>query len=191
MIQFYSSPSVALSKTTKLYLRAFVSGLLLPLGFAPFHFPGLAILSLALLFLQLTQQSPKKAFFLAFIFGLGFLGLGTSWIFNSIHIYGNFNMPSSALFTLLFVATLSLYPAFLGLIFSILKPKNARYTTPFLFSSLWVLSEYLRAQLFTGFPWLLVGFGQIDTPLQHLLPLIGVFGVSGITTLASAFLGLS
>jgi apolipoprotein N-acyltransferase len=179
------------SKTGTLFLRAFASGLLLPLGFAPFHLPGLAVLSLALLFIQLTNQSPKKAFLIAFAFGVGFLGLGTSWIYNSIHIYGNLNIAVSLAFTLLFVAAFSLYPAFLGLIFSVINQKLPRYFSPFLFSSLWLFTEYLRANLFTGFPWLLVGFGQIDSPLQHLLPIIGVLGVSGVTALASGFLGLA
>jgi apolipoprotein N-acyltransferase len=181
----------ATSKTKTQFLRAFASGLLLPLGFAPFHLPGLAILSLALLFLQLIQHPPKKAFAIAFVFGVGFFGLGTSWIYNSIHIYGNLNMVVSAALTLLFVAAFSLYPAFLGLFFAKINQKLPVYLSPFLFSSLWLFTEYFRTVSFTGFPWLLVGFGQMDSPLQHLLPLIGVLGVSGMTALTSGFLGLA
>jgi apolipoprotein N-acyltransferase len=200
MSQYYSASPTWLAKTrlrattskkSMLFLRAFASGLLLPLGFAPFHLPGLAILSLTLLFLQLINTSPKKAFLVAFAFGFGFLGLGTSWIYNSIHIYGNLNIPISAALTLLFVATFSCYLAFLGLFFAVINSKLPRYFSPFLFSSLWILAEYLRSNLFTGFPWLLVGVGQMDSPLQHLLPLIGVLGVSGIAALASGFLGLA
>ncbi|MDX2345359.1 MAG: apolipoprotein N-acyltransferase [Legionella sp.] len=200
MNQTYTSNSVwfhkilsqiTASSTSTQILRAFASGLLLPLGFAPFHLPGLAILSLALLFLQLTHQSPKKAFLIAFSFGAGFLGLGTSWIYNSIHIYGNLNIPLSIALTLLFVAAFSLYPAFFGLIYAKINQKLPVFLSPFLFASLWLFAEYCRANSFTGFPWLLVGFGQMDSPLQHLLPIIGVFGVSGFTALASGFLGLA
>ena len=58
-----------------------------------------------------------------------------------------------------------------------------------LFSTTWLLSEYARAHLFTGFPWLLLGIAQYDTPLQPLLPLIGIFGTGWVACLVAA--GLS
>ena len=57
-----------------------------------------------------------------------------------------------------------------------------------LFSSVWCLGEYCRANVLTGFPWVLLGFGQIDTPLKYLLPIIGVYGVGFLTCLAASFL---
>ena len=58
-----------------------------------------------------------------------------------------------------------------------------------LFSALWCLGEYLRSTLLMGgFPWLLLGFGQIDTPLKFLLPIIGVYGVGFLACLAATFL---
>jgi apolipoprotein N-acyltransferase len=48
---------------------------------------------------------------------------------------------------------------------------------------LWVLGEWVRLWFFTGFPWLALGYSQIDTPLAGFAPIGGVYAVS----LASAF----
>ena len=178
-------------KTRSHLLRAFTSGLLLPLGFAPFHLPGLAILSLALLFLQITNCSPKHAFMIGFTFAVGLFGLGTSWVYNSIHTYGHLNLILSSLITLIFIAFLSFYIGLFSLVYAKINHKLPTFISPFLFSSLWLFTEYFRSTVFTGFPWLLLGFGQIDSPLKHLLPIIGVLGVSWVTALASGFLALA
>lgn len=174
-----------------LFLRCFFAGLLLPLGFAPFHLSGLAILGIALLFAQLNQSSPqngKEAFWFGFIFGWGFLGFGVSWIYVSIHLFGHLNMAVSAMITCLFISYLAL---FFGLII-FLYHRFAKYCSSlsacFLFSILWCLGEYLRATCLGGFPWLLLGFAQIDTPLKYLLPVIGVHGVSFVACFAATLL---
>lgn len=172
-------------------LRAFFAGLLLPFGFAPFHLPGLAILGIALLFAQLRHQPAKQAFFTGFVFGLGFLGLGVSWIFNSIHEYGHLNSPLSALITFLFVFYLSIYLGLVAIVYNRLAIKSSLLFSCFLFSAIWSLGEYLRSTLLTGFPWLLIGFGQMDTPLKYLLPIIGVYGLSFLTCLSATFLATS
>jgi apolipoprotein N-acyltransferase len=57
-----------------------------------------------------------------------------------------------------------------------------------LFSVLWCLGEYLRSFFLTGFPWLLVGTTQMDTPLKYLAPLIGTYGLSLLCCLAATLL---
>ncbi len=187
----FQGPTTKTHGGIRYYLRAFISGLLLSLGFAPFHLPGLAFLSLALLFLQLSSSTPKKGLIKGFWFGVGFLGLGTSWVYNSVHIYGNMNFFVSLLLTALFVSAYSLYFAIFGWLFTTLSHRLSKTIAPFIFGSLWFFIEYARATWLTGFPWLLVGFGQIDSPLKHLLPIFGVLGVSGITALLGGILGLA
>ena len=172
-------------------LRAFFSGLLLPLGFAPFHFPGLTVLGIALLFLSLTKTSPKQSFLIGFFFGLGFLGFGVSWVYVSIHEYGHLHPLLAAGITLLFIAYLALYLGFVTLCYNTLAIRSSSFFCALLFSSLWCLGEYLRASIFGGFPWLLLGFGQMDSPLNHLLPVIGVSGVSWLTCFAGTVLAHS
>ena len=170
--------------------RSFFAGLLIPCGFAPFHMPGLAILGMALLFLQLHQTSLKQSFLSGFVFGLGFFSLGVSWIYVSIHDYGHLPSPLAALVTLVFIAYLALYPACVAMVYQRLATQRALLFNCFLFSALWSLGEYLRATVFSGFPWLLLGTSQIDTPLQSLLPVFGVFGVGFLACLAAGLLAV-
>ena len=166
----------------------FLSGLLIPFGFAPFHLPGLAILGIALLFLQLENANQKHGFLSGFIFGLGFFGLGVSWIYISIHDHGYFHPIVAAGFTLLFVAYLSLFTGLMTKLYGLLRKDKSLFSACMIFSALWCGSEVLRSTLFGGFPWLLLGFGQMDSPLNQLLPVIGVYGVSFISCCAGSLL---
>ena len=171
--------------------RAFLSGLLLPLSFAPFHFPGTAILGLALFYAQICRGRSRHALLNGLFFGLGYFGLGTSWVYVSIHEYGHLNNLLSALITLFFLLYLSLYPALMAYIFRKLSTARYAFISCLLFSALWTLFEYFRATILSGFPWLLLGFGQFDAPSKYLLPVIGVLGVGFITCLAATLLSTS
>ena len=191
------TPSTTLFQTTAVasmsnasILRSFFAGLLIPCGFAPIHMPGLAILGIALLFAQLRQQSSRQSFITGFVFGLGYFGLGTSWVYVSIHTYGHLNPALSALFTLMFVAFFALFPACMTMTYQRLATKKSLLFNCFLFSSLWCLGEYLRSMFLTGFPWLLLGVGQYDTPLKYLLPIVGVYGVGFLACLAATCLAI-
>lgn len=172
------------------YLMMFIIGLLGPLGFAPFHMPGLMILSMAFLYSSLTYCERKQSFYLGFCYGIGFFGFGVSWVIVSIHDYGQLNYLFSGLVTLIFIIYLSLFPALVAYFFKVLEIKNNKFYSIVIFSVLWCLGEYLRATLFTGFPWLLVGTTLIDTPIRYLTPLLGVYGLSLLCAFISAFLTL-
>ncbi|MGQ3891417.1 apolipoprotein N-acyltransferase [Legionella sp. CNM-4043-24] len=181
-----------MKKTTGLRpLRFFFFGLLLPLGFAPFHLPGMAILGLALFYYHLSAQKDESPFLSGLLFGLGFFGLGVSWIYVSIHDYGHLHGSVASLITLLFILYLALFPALSALCFKSLTTKPGTVYSCFVFSALWVLSEYTRASFLTGFPWLLTGYGQFDSPIRYLIPLLGVYGASFVACLAACLLATS
>jgi len=166
-------------------LIAFISGLLGPLAFAPFHMPGLIFISIASLYFLINSASPKKALLLGFIWGLGFFSVGVSWVIVSIHDYGQIHYLVASLITLGFVSYLALYP---GLVCSVSQLLNRNYTplaSVLMFSSLWCIGEFTRANLMTGFPWLLLGISQMDTPIRYLAPYLGIYGLSFFTVLAS------
>lgn len=175
----------------KRYLRYFFFGLLLPFSFAPFHCSGLAIIGLALFYLNLVVKKTDHPFISGLFFGIGFFGLGVSWIYISIHDYGHLNIPLSALLTFMFVLYLALFPAITAFIFNklYLNLKNSFLLSGLMFSCLWIISEYLRAYFLSGFPWLLIGFSQFDAPTKFFLPVVGVFGVGFITCFIATLLG--
>lgn len=168
---------------------ALLSGVLLPFAFAPFKVYTFAYLSLAILLYTWLHASPRQAFSRGFIFGLGMFTTGTSWIYISIHNFGNASVLLSTFITALFVLYLSLFPAVMGFIFRYFFARKALWIRCLcVFPALWVSFEFLRAWLFTGFPWLLVGYTQMETFMRGFAPLLGVYGVSFLVALLSGIL---
>ncbi len=170
------------------YLFALLAGTLLPLAFAPIGISILAIISPALLLILWLQANPRQSFWRGFFYGIGFFGIGVSWVYISIHRYGNTNAILSFIFTLLFVAVLALFIATQGYLFTRLFPQNNRSKILIAFPAMWVLLEWIRSWILTGFPWLLLGYSQTNSPFKSLAPLVGVYGLSFIVTLSSGLL---
>lgn len=173
------------------YLWIFLLGSLAVLGFAPFHKPYATLLSLACYFFLLLNAPTKQRIKVGFFFGMGYFGFGVSWVIISIHDFGQLNYFVSALITLLFIAYLSLFPALVAYLFGSLPSKTGSLYSMLLFSSLWCLSETLRSTLLGGFPWLLIGTTQIDTPLKYLAPWFGVSGLSFFSAFSAALLTIA
>jgi apolipoprotein N-acyltransferase len=155
----------------------FALGCAMPLAFAPVGWSLLApLLVLPLLFVSLTR-SPIDAAGHLFWFGFGFFLVGTYWIYISVHVFGRAALP---LAILLMVGLSLLMAAFLwlsGWLMSRLthgEPGLMLLVGP----SAWVCVEWLRGWVLTGFPWLALGYGQIDSPLAGWAPVLGVYGVS-------------
>lgn len=163
----------------KHFALASFSGIVAVAGFAPWNLYPLPILALAALFYLLVKTDcPPIAARLGFSFGLGMFGAGIGWIYIALHDFGNMPMPLALPATALFVALIALFPALFGYL-------QAKFTLPIwskltlLFPALWVAVELLRGYLFTGFPWLTLGYSQIaESPLLGYAPVLGVYGVS-------------
>jgi apolipoprotein N-acyltransferase len=167
-------------------------------GFAPLELFPLPILVLALLF-RLWQRAatPHAAAWLGFCFGLGFFLTGVSWVYVSLHDVGGMAAPVAAIATLLFCGWLALFPALVGYVFRRLhvggrpagcRPANADFwRNTLLLAGLWTLSEWLRGWLFTGFPWLALGYAQTPpSPLAGYAAVLGVYGVGFLAALIAA-----
>ncbi|MGE5027054.1 MAG: apolipoprotein N-acyltransferase, partial [Betaproteobacteria bacterium] len=148
-------------------------------GFAPDQLFFLPVMTLAALFL-LWSRAPSRldAAYVGFAFGLGFFGAGVSWVYVSIHEFGGMPMPLAVVATFLFCLVLSLFPAAVGLLQA--GPGGVTKRRSLLLApALWVLMEWVRGWLFTGFPWLALGYSQaVASPLAGFAPLLGVYGVS-------------
>ncbi len=169
----------------------FCAGLLAVLGFAPFSLFPLTILTLAVLFWQWQHTNGKRAAaWLGFAFGAGLFGAGISWIYVALHDYGDMPMLLALLATALFAAVLTLFPTLAGYAQARIKaPVWARLVL--VMPALWVLLEWLRGLLFTGFPWLAFGYSQAAaSPLAGYAPLFGVYGVSLAVAVSAGLLVL-
>ena len=145
-------------------------------SFAPLGLWWLAPLTLAPLFaLWQDCDSPRRAALLGFAFGLGHFGAGVSWIFISLQRFGGMPVPVAALSTALFCAYLALYPALAGSLQARLPRTAWRLLAAM--PGLWVLGEWMRSWMLTGFPWIAQGYAHTDGPLAGFAPLSGVFGV--------------
>jgi apolipoprotein N-acyltransferase len=89
---------------------------------------------------------------------------------------------------LLLVLCLSLFPGVMGWLVSRLSFASRSIVLLAVFPSAWALTEWLRAWLFSGFPWLNLGYSQIDSPLLGFAPLLGIYGVGFVTALSAGLL---
>jgi len=166
-------------------LIALFSGIALVFAFSPTHIVWLAIIAPAALYVVLKKHQRLHATQLGFIFGLGFFGAGVSWVFVSIYYFGGTTFLISALLTILFVLVLSGLFALLGFILQTYFPNNTLTKALLVYPALWALLEALRASLFTGFPWLLLGHTTVDSIFSGLPPVFGVYGTSFCLVLIS------
>jgi len=172
-------------------LAAFLLGAVSVLGFAPFFLFPLPILALAALIARWQVATPRAAAWLGFAFGLGFFLAGVSWIYVSLHDFGGMPLLVAGFFTLLFCAWLALFPALAGYLFARLQTHQL-WVNVLLVAASWTLGEWIRGWLFTGFPWLALGYSQAPiSPLAGYAPVLGVYGVSFLSALIAALLGLS
>ena len=159
---------------------AVLAGASAALTFAPYNLPLFALLSPALLWLLLRGQSPARALRRGWLYGLGFFGAGVSWVYVSIHTYGNASVLLAAALTLAFCAALALLFALQSWIGA--RRFSGRHAW-LGFIALWWLFEWLRSWLLTGFPWLYLGYAWTDTPLRTLAPVGGVWLLSLLSLL--------
>ncbi|MET0378000.1 MAG: apolipoprotein N-acyltransferase [Spongiibacteraceae bacterium] len=167
------------------HLLALIAGTLITLSLAPFDYWPLGLLSLLLLNRLLQTLTPKQAAVRGWWFGVGLFGTGISWVYVSIHDFGAASVPLAGAMTGAFVLSLALMHAMLGYCHARwIRP--LRGGTTFGFAAWWTLGEWVRIWLFTGFPWLFVGYAHVQTPLAGWAPIIGIFGLSFIVAFGAA-----
>jgi apolipoprotein N-acyltransferase len=169
-------------------LIALLAGLALPLSFAPYGLWPLALLSLAVLFNAWREVTPKVAALRGYLFGVGLFGHGVSWIQVSIHKFGLPVYSFSVTMTALFVLFMALYPALAGWLVRRLPARDDTWRLLLVAPVVWTLVESIRGAFLSGFPWLVVGYGQVASWFAGYVPLAGAYGASLAVALAAAAL---
>jgi apolipoprotein N-acyltransferase len=157
---------------------AIAAGALTVLAFSPFALSPLALIGPALLFWLWADRSPGRAFRLGWLYGIGLMGSGVFWVRISIAQFGGVEPWLAVTIAGGFALAMALYYGLVGWLGARLAGGRRPWAMLLVFPGLWVVGEWLRGWVLTGFPWLALGYSQIDAPLGGLAPWLGVYGVS-------------
>ncbi len=152
-------------------------GSAMSLGFAPFGWSLLLPLLLLPLLYVCKMVSPRDAGGHAFWFGLGMFLTGTYWIYISVHVFGNAAPWIAFLLMIGLAAIMATFLWMAGWLISRLSQGEA-WQMLLVAPAAWVLIEWTRGWFLTGFPWLALGYAQIDGLFAGWAPVMGVYGVS-------------
>jgi len=168
------------------------AGALTVLGFAPFGIGLAPVLGLALLiWLWRIADSRAEGAWTGYAFGLGLMGFGVFWLRISIAQFGGVHEALAVTITAAFILLMALYYALAGWLVIRLRGSGEARWLLLVIPAVWILVvEWLRGWLFTGFPWLALGYSQIELPLRGYAPVLGVYGVSLAVVLSAALLHL-
>src|SRR5579871_5022598 len=150
-------------------------------GFQPWRLWPLTILAVAgLIHLVALARSRREAAWLGWLFGWAHFSVGDNWIATAFTYQSNMPAWLGGLAVMLLSIYLALFPALAtGAAWSLARRRG----TGLLLVPCWVVAEWLRSWVMTGFAWNPLGvalLGGFDTPgLAALTPWIGTYGLSG------------
>jgi apolipoprotein N-acyltransferase len=168
---------------------ALAAGALLVLAFAPFDQWELGFLAPALLFLVWEGAPPPRAALFGLCFGIGLFGFGIDWIVHSIAVVGH--EPPLLAWGLVSSLTLAcaVFTAGVGWAAARLAPRPGFSRYALVLPALWVLAEWVRGWILTGFPWLDLGYSAVGQVLaQGYAPVLGTLGVSFVLALTAGLI---
>lgn len=171
-------------------LLCIITSVLLILSFPNFDIEFFVWFSFVPLFWALSEKKLYQSFKIGFLTGIIFyLGI-LYWIIVAVHTYGNVNLILSFFILLLLVLYLSLYIGcftFLSRLLQLQLGVKATLLNPLV----WVVLEYIRSFLLSGFPWASLGHSQyLNLPFIQIADITGVYGLSFVIVLVNSILFL-
>jgi len=167
---------------------ALIAGALLACAFAPLALWPLAVLCPGVLMWLWEGSDARQAAWSGFWFGAGTFGLGTWWLYISVHGFGGAPLWLTAFIVLALVGIMAAYHALMGFLAARLLPPSGGWRYLAGLPALWVLVEWWRGWFLSGFPWLTLGLSQTDSWLKGWAPVTGVNGISALLLLGSGAL---
>lgn len=142
----------------------------------------------------------RRGALLGFSLGMGWFAGGLWWLYISMAVYGGMPPLLAGGALILFCGYLAIYPALASAVAASLAPPADRtgWSAPrtlgavLALTGAWTISEWLRGTVFTGFPWLALGYAQVGNALSGYAPLGGQYAVAAVAICIAALLaGLS
>ncbi len=181
----------------RLVLGLLAGGALHALSFAPDPLPQWALSPLQLCtmawLVTCIWRAPNGLYAArrAWFFALGSFVVGLYWLTISMHFYGYMPMPLAIAALIALSAYLALFASLAAWLVHRVKAVTVT-SLPTMgwavvaWAAAWTLSEWLRATLFTGFPWLNSGYAHIDSWFAGWSSVVGLYGVTFVTAFAAA-----
>lgn len=166
-----------------------VAGILIVGAFAPFHLWPLAIFCPAVLIALWQPVDPRRALVRGFLFGAGEFLAGIYWIYIAVTTVGGGPVWLGTMLYVGLALACAAFPAMVGYLSRKLELTLGLASILFI-PALWALLAWVRSFLFTGFPWLSLGFSQVGSPLIGYAPIAGVYGVSFVVMLLAVLVAI-
>ncbi|MFQ6550028.1 apolipoprotein N-acyltransferase [Aestuariibius sp. 2305UL40-4] len=160
-------------------------GALAALGHAPFDLWFLTVVALIIAFGILARvEAGGPAFWSGWAFGFGYFLIGMNWLVEPFLVdvaqhgwMAPFGITFLSAGLALFWGVAAMVAAWLG---------NPVWWRLIVLVAAIVLVEYLRGIVLTGFPWGMVAYVWIETPLSQALAWIGPHGLTAVTLALAA-----
>ncbi|MBL4805958.1 MAG: apolipoprotein N-acyltransferase [Rhodobacteraceae bacterium] len=174
-------------KNSVRWIVALACGGALALGQAPFNFPYLALVAIPVLLSMLQATAGKKAAFkIGWLAGFGYFLFSLFWIIEPLLVdvaADGWAIPFA----------ITLMPGGLAIFWGLAFALSHRWmrgniSDVVVLAGFWALAEVLRSVVFTGFPWNLLAYGWVETPIIQVTSLIGVHGLGFLIVLVSGLL---
>jgi apolipoprotein N-acyltransferase len=178
-------------------LWALAAGLAGACGYAPLKAWPVTLVAFALLLWLVADAGRlRSALARGWWFGVGYFTLGLNWIATAFTYQAAMPAWLGWIAVVLLSLYLAIYPAVAaGLAWRWGRPahgsvagRSAALSFVLIFASAWIVTEWLRATLFTGFAWNPLGVSLLPTPISRLAPWIGTYGLSGVAALIAGCL---
>ena len=136
------------------------------------------------------KLSNRDAAAYGFWFGVGLFLCGTYWIYLSVTGPGEAQWWIGGLLVVALTLIMALYLALAAWIIGKLS-RGEPWWLLVVAPATWTFIEWLRGWVLTGFPWMSLGYSQIDSALAGWAPVFGVYGVTAILVLSASALLIS
>jgi apolipoprotein N-acyltransferase len=166
---------------------ALAAGAALTCAFAPLNWWPLAFLCPAILMWLWEGSTWRNAALSGFCFNAATFGCGTSWMYIGVHDFSGAPAWIAIGLVVGLTGIMAAYHALLGYL-SVRLPASGPWRWLVGLPALWLVIEWLRGWVASGFPWLALGYTQTDTWLSGFAPIVGVYGLSALILAGSGAL---
>ncbi|AWW72997.1 apolipoprotein N-acyltransferase [Erythrobacter sp. KY5] len=172
-------------------LSAALLGLVAACGFPPLHAWWIALPALTL-FAAHVHAAPtwKGAAWRGWMFGWAHLTLANNWIATAFTYQAKMPEVLGWAAVPLLCVYLAVYPALAALAAHLAAKRSGPLAFGAVFAAGWIVTEWLRSWVFTGYPWPPLGLmllGNWDAQgVARLLPWLGTYALSGLAILVAA-----